>query len=100
MSTSDNCRGMISSLMVSTLTIACPTTAAIFPSVYQEPVDQSIEGQIRAANDFWRVKLGYRSDSQSINAREALVECDLENWIRLFRTEVAPRVLKINPDLA
>jgi hypothetical protein len=90
---------MISSLIVSALTTTCPQTAVIFRNVYPEPVDQSIEGQIRAANEFWRVKLGFRSDAKSISAREALVDCDLENWIRLFRAEVAPRVVKINPNL-
>lgn len=98
--TTENCAGLVSRLIHAQLTVHDPALAAAFSSTYVESPDQSVEGQIRQANNYWRLKLGVVCTAQSIRVREALVECDLENWIRLFSREVAPHVKNINPTLS
>ncbi len=97
--TSKNCAGMISALMYNILATHDVSLAETFRRIYVEPEDISIESQIRQANNFWRVRLCVSSEPLSLHVRGALVECSMENWIRLFGTEVAPYVAKINPTL-
>ena len=99
MSTSTNCAGMLSSLTRQALAIHDTVAAEAFARIYIEPADASVENQIRAANDFWRVKLGVVCTPESRDAREALIECSLEDWIRLFHKHVAPVVPMINREL-
>jgi hypothetical protein len=48
------------------------------------------------ANNYWRIRLGQVCNTHSIAAREALIDCDMENWIRLFHAEVAPRIIRLD----
>ncbi len=95
MSTSENCNKLVSTAMHTALSARDQGSAEVFRRIYPEPHDQSLEGQIRAANDFWRMQLGQVCNAKSISAREALVDCDLDNWMRLFHSEVLPHVLSL-----
>lgn len=97
--TSQNCAGMISAVMYNILATHDVSLAETFRRIYVEPTDISVEAQIHQANNFWRLKLCVSSSELSLHVRGALVECSMENWIRLFSKEVAPYVAKINPTL-
>jgi len=91
----NNCARLISAQMYSALSMHCLETANAFRQMYPEPMDQSIPGQIAAANRWWRIQLSL-IDTSTINVRECLLDaCELHDWLRLFATHVAPMIVQL-----
>lgn len=85
----------ISAAMYSALASHDLGCATAFQSIYPEPEDQSVAGQICAANRFWRSQLGSASEC-TIEARACLLDInDHEDWLTLFSDEVVPVVARL-----
>ena len=81
--------------MYSALMARSSAAGQTFAAMYREPADQSIEGQIRAANAFWRMQLGM-ANVCTTSSRECLQDtCGLQDWLRLFSTQVAPMIVNL-----
>lgn len=93
---STNTVGLVSSVSYSALARHDLRIAEVFRRSFTEPTDSCVKAQIAAANSFWQLKLGQVCNADSIAAREALIVCELEDWIRLFTTYIAPRVVRLN----
>lgn len=86
-------RGVVSLAIFSALMSHDPQSARTWDEQYQEPTDQSVQGQIVAANRFWRSQLGTLPIS-TVDIRDCLVDhCDLQDWLRMFAEQVIPVVL-------
>lgn len=82
--------------MADTLSALNPECSERFMQVYQEPDSDSTYTHIEHANSFWRLQLGRQSISTT-NVRECLLNnCSPEDWLRLFRTTVAPAAVSLN----
>lgn len=79
-----------------TLSALKPESGQRFLQTYQEPDSTSIYTHIEHANTFWRLQLGRQSISTT-SIRECLLNnCSPEDWLRLFRTTVAPAAVSLN----
>lgn len=86
----------ISSAIFSALAAHDVEAAHRFQAIYVEPLDQSVQGQMRSANQFWRMQLAL-SPYSTIGTREYLAEnCAANDWIRLFAQHVAPVVAALS----
>lgn len=89
----NNCARLISLTMYSAIAALNTPKANLFRSMYVEPADQSIAGQIKAANSFWRVELGL-CDARTTEARECLQDnMELGDWLRLFSQYVTRAIV-------
>lgn len=86
-------RGVVSMAIYSALVSHEPQVAQAWDQQFQEPMDQTVHGQIAAANRFWRGQLGTLPIS-TVDIRDCLVDhCDLHDWIRMFNEHVLPVIL-------
>ncbi len=93
---SANSATLVSTLIYHEIARVDMRVAEAFRRTFVEPQDPAVETQIAAANEYWRLRLGQISTAASIQAREALVDCDLESWLRLFSTHVVPRLVRMD----
>lgn len=90
----NNCERLVSRAIIAALASRNASSAQMFEQMYQEPNDQSIGSQIAAANAFWRMQLGM-APVCTTRVRECLQDCDLEQWLRLFQSEVASVIVEL-----
>lgn len=92
---STNSNALVSTIVYHAIARVDPKIADDFRRTFVEPTDSTIPAQIRAINSYWQLHLGQVSNADSIQAREALIECELEDWLRLFDRHVAPRLPRL-----
>lgn len=81
---------LITAAMYSALASQDLACATAFQRLYRESNDPSALGQIREANRFWRLQLGSMRVC-TLDVRSCLIDdCDPNDWMRLFASEVAP----------
>lgn len=84
---------LVSNSVLTLLSLHNPDLAQRFRSLYREPVDQSIRGQIAAMNHF----LGFQFSllpHPTTDVRAALnCECDFDSWIALMHNVIVPQML-------
>ncbi len=90
----------ITQMMFSALEAINPQCAAAFNQYYRQPESDSVYTHIEHANTFWRLQLGNHPISTT-DIRECLLDnCSAEDWIRLFRTKVAPAAASLGLPMA
>ena len=90
----------ITQAMADALSAIRPECAEAFNQCYQQPEGDSVYAHIEHANTFWRLQLGRQSISTTA-IRECLLDnCSAEDWVRLFRTKVAPAAASLGLPLA
>lgn len=92
-----NCVGLLKTTVRQLLALRDLPTADAFQVKFFDSGAVDIQSQIAEQNAFWRVELGLHKGTQSMDARQALVDnISMDEWLRLFQRYVLPLVCRLD----